>query len=384
MRTAFVLGAGFSAPAGYPLAWDINSRFRELSDPHSFFRLTSTEWVWREHYQQEVSGPDGIANFFLLRELIDGYAAPTGVWSYEGLYQHAIDLAEKDQVVREELYERARARIRTTEFHSEQSPLDSYIDPTQARWELKDLFNGLISDLLRATATDLVIDQTYNGFIGHVRATGRNVSVVTLNHDLLLEKLFDKAGLSFSDGFTKQGSPITDMENNPLKVFNGQFPEPIKVYKLHGSVDMYRYYATEQVDSTTREFTGRHFYVKTSDFRAKHFNRMRGQLHGSAMALSMQPEFLTGNDKLGLITSDHMYRDLFQRGKHDLVHAEAVYVIGYGLGDQHINDMLQAALASDALTEMIVVNPTAELPQEWNQRNVIVRHYRNLQELPHP
>lgn len=74
----------------------------------------------------------------------------------------------------------------------------------------------------------------------------------TLNHDLLFERFKKTHVLSkkISDGFEETGSPYygtyflpdnTDTYNVRLERYTGNYNKPIRLYKLHGSLNYYAY-----------------------------------------------------------------------------------------------------------------------------------------------
>ena len=382
MRIAWILGAGFSAQAGYPLAKEIDARFTDLCDPHALFRLGSSEWMWREHQNQTMHSPDGLANYFLLKELVAAYSAIATRWSYEALYQFAMNLSGGDHALRDELYGRASVSIRASEFHSEEFPLDPYIDRTQARWNLRDLFNGLISDLLRTTATEQEISAYYFPALRHCTGQQMTLDIITLNHDLLAENLLGMAGLNYSDGFTAEGSPIGDRGGRQFPVFTDAFDQTIRLFKIHGSVDLYRFEETIPIDASTSQWANRHYYAKPKSHDDRHWPKTQGLGNHNVMTDSQQPDFLTGTDKPALIKANEMYRALYARGQEALNQADVLWIIGYGFGDEHVNEMIRISLRTGQVREVVEVNKSRWAPTEWNSRGLPVSHYKDLSEVP--
>ena len=67
----------------------------------------------------------------------------------------------------------------------------------------------------------------YDFLLDFIKNLKNEVSIYTLNNDLILEKLFEKENLSYSVGYDKE-----------LKKFNCDFSKKIKYFKLHGSIDL--------------------------------------------------------------------------------------------------------------------------------------------------
>ncbi len=73
--------------------------------------------------------------------------------------------------------------------------------------------------------------------IAYCRAQPDGVALVTLNHDTVLEQALRRAGLAFTDGFEEE--PVHQPADE-LRSWSDSFPEPVRLLKLHGSVNWYR------------------------------------------------------------------------------------------------------------------------------------------------
>ena len=93
----------------------------------------------------------------------------------------------------------------------------------------------------------------YNGFFTYLSELSREfiVNVHTLNHDLLFES-FNNTGFingDISDGFDEYGSEyygkLTTKDRTyhcRLERYKGRYNTPIRLYKLHGSLDYVPFY----------------------------------------------------------------------------------------------------------------------------------------------
>ena len=93
----------------------------------------------------------------------------------------------------------------------------------------------------------------YNGFLSYLSELSREfiVNVHTLNHDLLFES-FNNTGFingDMSDGFDEYGSEYygkLTIKNRTyhcrLERYKGRYNTPIRLYKLHGSLDYVPFY----------------------------------------------------------------------------------------------------------------------------------------------
>lgn len=68
------------------------------------------------------------------------------------------------------------------------------------------------------------------------------LNIYTLNHDLILEKLFDSINVKYSDGFSLQNK-YKMRYWNPSSYFVEE--ALVRIFKLHGSINWYRYIPTD-------------------------------------------------------------------------------------------------------------------------------------------
>jgi SIR2-like domain len=167
------------------------------------------------------------------------------------------------------------------------------------------------------------------------------LTIATLNHDVVLERAFAFAGVKISDGFEKTFGT--------LEIWNDQFSTPNrKLLKLHGSIDWWRF--TLNVDGWEGQFTAR-----TSDGDAEHARGPDGELLDyPAMG---RPLFLTGTFNKILSYQSGIYADQHYRFHEALMNADALVVIGYGFRDKAINSRIVAWAERPGERRMIVVHP---------------------------
>jgi hypothetical protein len=168
-----------------------------------------------------------------------------------------------------------------------------------------------------------------------------DLTVATLNHDLVLERAFDLAGIAVSDGFEETFGT--------LQVWNDQFNFPHrKLLKLHGSIDWWRYTLT--LDGWNGQCTAR-----ATDGDPEHARGPDGELLDyPAMG---RPLFLTGTFNKILSYQSGIYADQHFRFHEALIHADALVVIGYGFRDKAINSRIVAWAERPGERRMVVIHP---------------------------
>lgn len=218
-------------------------------------------------------------------------------------------------------------------------------------YEFDSFFFHLIADLLYLhKPIDQYID-FYLPFVHLLERSGCNAEVFSLNHDLLVETILHKHCIPFSNGFTTEGSELYSDEGSVIPIFRGSFEENVRLQKLHGGLDIYRYDYLEK-ENTLLGYD----YFLTDGFYAKqvanHF--LKGEKIQN-FTPDIRPQFITGRDKLAVIHSDCMYNTLHERFKANLKKLDELYIIGYSYGDEYLNEIIKESVNSIEL--VVNINP---------------------------
>lgn len=170
------------------------------------------------------------------------------------------------------------------------------------------------------------------------KALGR-VDLFELNHDLVLETALRDHGLTASDGFTRRDGDVL--------FWTDQFEEPIRHFKLHGSIKWFaRYVPGEPWQGlvAARSMT----------------NDPNHELDANGEYLELPPEgrpmILAGTFDKPLAYDSMIYADQHYRFHETLRHTDAVVVIGYGFRDKAINTRLIGWLLGSPDRRMVVVH----------------------------
>ncbi|MGB3150836.1 MAG: hypothetical protein WBB27_09245 [Maribacter sp.] len=376
-KLVVIIGAGFSRPVGLPLGNDIKERF-DRDQREKLLNFSSGEWMWEDGKSKTDLHNGKIHNDWLtysyvLNELIQSYKEEKGTFeNYELFYQFIID-NKSDKQLFENIYGKAKTKILEDypsvgefepQYDGDVSPYLYRLSNDTGLKNIVDIINYLIGDLLGFSEAQFsnAIGE-YEQFIEFINQY-KEVEIFTLNHDLLLERLLDAFGIDYTRGFTIEESEI-HYESEPLPVFRNNFDAPVRINKLHGSLDFFRFEHYEEQGKPYLQPTGKYNYFTTMEYRAKHnavrINPTSGEV-AQDMNFDVVPKFITGTDKSEIIRNDIMYAQLFSRFEEVVSHANKILITGYSYRDVHINQELQKRSDLNIINQ----NPSSEYPFEAN------------------
>jgi hypothetical protein len=386
-RIALILGSGFSYNAGLPLANDINSYFTR-DNKRQLLHFSSDEWKWYDlaNDTDRNNGSisyDRIAYGYILNELVSEFIDKNKYFtSYEGFYQFVIDnLNDREIVIR--ISNQAHRKFDENEEVKKDNQFyktytNVFINPQLN--QIYNMINYLIGELLywRKPFTDF--SSSYDSFISYIKSF-EHKDIFTLNHDYLLEAIFENKNIKYSDGFSKDGSCLQLNENQKIKCFDGVF-NSTNVIKLHGSIDLYKYICAKE-DGAIVNPTGEYIYFKTHDYYEKQspvrIDTKTGEII-QRFHWSITPQFITGTNKKKLIETDEMYKTLYDELKNRIVLADTLLIIGYSYSDEHINTQIRSSLSNGKLAKVVNVNPSLSFPFD-NKDSIELLNLKNINEL---
>jgi len=356
-----LLGAGFSRNCGFPLAIDINEKFSSL-DPDTLLYFMSGEWKWDEHSEADSSNGrlpyDRIGLSLLLHSYIEKYKTDSNKkFDYEEFLDWFIENSSNTDLLQNKINE-VNSIIKET-YNLPENDV-SYLANSQERVyknHLYDCYNELIADLLSRDYEIMYNQMDYFGFMVFFQMFNHKY-IFTLNHDLLLEYLLRKFDKEFSDGFSSNNSPIVGERNQPLEIFTNEYVNDIKIYKLHGSIDYYRFDFYNQTKAIYLR-TGEYLFFKPKSYHNKHFAKRIDLESGKVIQnqnINITPQFLTGKNKPVVIENSKFYSDLFKSFDNTLKMTTDLMTIGYSFGDLHINDMIIKAINSNVIKNVYNIN----------------------------
>ena len=345
---SILLGAGFSAPMGYPIGNDMNESLLDFDDRYLDFApcgslATSTDGT-KPTFQM-----GGVLNnhqkyFIFCKRLIKEYTkAHKDKFDYEQFYDFI-----KTEEAKRERYQRL-----CDDLLDDCESYEHYLS------NVSHIYNQMAAHLLKdKTGKSWYDDEPfkmnfydgYNGFLTYLSELSHEfiVNVHTLNHDLLFES-FNKTGFingSISDGFDEYGSEYYGKLTAKgrtyhcrLERYKGRYNTPIRLYKLHGSLDYVPFYRRNEYGWMIPEN-----YVKIKwGIGAGNIMKSRQSKVGYDISpFEYHADFLTGTtSKIKRYSEPLLFRKLFKKFRKNLRNAEMLIIIGYGCKDEGINEIIK-------------------------------------------
>jgi len=370
-RIALILGSGFSYYAGLPLVNDINSYFTR-DNKRQLLHFDSDEWKWYDlandtDRNNGSLNDDRIAYSYILNELVSAFIEKNKEFnSYEEFYQFAIDNLKDRDTIKKICNQAYQKFDENEEVEKDSQFYESYtyafLNPQLD--QIYNMINYLIGELLYWKKPFADFKSSYNSFVSFIKSFNHR-DIFTLNHDYLLEALFENNDVEFSDGFSKEGSCLQLNKDQKIKCFNGLF-NTTNIIKLHGSIDLYKYICVKE-EGVNIKPTGEYIYFKTHDYYEKQ-SPVRIDIKSGEIIQrfhwNITPQFITGTNKKKLIENDEMYKALYDELKNRLVLTDTLLIIGYSYSDEHINTEIKLSLSNGNLAKIINVNPSLSFPYE--------------------
>jgi hypothetical protein len=341
---SILLGAGFSAPKGYPVGSTLNTNLLNLTTDLVSFSPDGRLTVSIDGTKPDFGGKTSYdIQFEFCLDLIDYFNKKKGNFDYEEFYDYLIDEAINDK----EAEAIAEPYLANSEF-------------SQLVYGLKNIFNQLVSYHIKDSEGNkwhdnqpFLMGNTYDGYTGILRylkniKKDTVVNIYTLNHDLFFESLNNTEFFSgeICDGFEEIGSPyygVLEKEGRSYKCrlqqYTGNYNKKYRLYKLHGSID---YGVYSKLD---RGFFIPENYIKTRYgigflHLLKEGKKGRRLLYENCW-INYHSDFLTGTtSKIERYEEPLLYKKLFEIFRANLRSSEKLIIIGYGAKDLKINEMI--------------------------------------------
>lgn len=324
---SFLLGAGFSAPIGYPSAKCLGIVLKHLIDREvrNIEEIRSRE-TYNGHFLP-----------IIFQTMIHHYESDhNGDFNYEDFYEY-IDYCCKDEAISRELSKYEPGKSICNMNCNYQFMYQQYLYPL-----LMDRCGRQIYD-----KTDTDVFEIYDKFIQSLDSLLKNdyvINVHSLNHDLLFEsfKFHPAIQYEISDGYDLNDSPYLGTtkcrEVVKLPYYNGVYDKKIRLYKLHGSIDQYVYFKGSQNGYMSYD---NHIKVSneidTNDVIIKESNGYTDKFP----FLDIAPDFLTGKKSKEKGYNKTYYRELLAHFENNLNEANGLFIIGYSGNDKGINDRIE-------------------------------------------
>ena len=248
---SILLGAGFSAPKGYPIGNGMNNGLLHFDDKDVDFSPAGELAISTDGQNRNFNSKEYIMHIrnilFFCKRLIKEYTkAHNDEFDYELFY----DFIKSDEAKEQ------RYQVLCDDLLNDTESFDSYL------FNISHIYNQMAEHLLKDRDGKNRYDdepfkinnvEGYNGFLDYLSqlSSKYTINVHTLNHDLLFES-FNNTGYingGISDGFDEYGSEyygrlIHDNRTYHCRLerYTGRYNTPIRLFKLHGSLDYVPFY----------------------------------------------------------------------------------------------------------------------------------------------
>jgi len=302
------IGSGFSAPANFPTAAVLNC---ELQKP-VYFEVSDFKI-------SPYSNPAFINDFTILLKLYPSNKQ----FDYEEYYDFIQYLLDSQALIEppDILWLQIRNQYKSENNWQVIRDILKHYQLHVAHLLIKDLNESLL--------------EPYSKFTSSIKkwiAEGYEINIFTLNHDLLLEYLFRSSDIDFSDGFALSNPGYyykkAGIKQN-IKMFNNVFNKPVKILKLHGSINYF-----SSFDRSNYQM----FQTNNSDMLDSKNDNIYTAI--GEMKPVTEPQFITGkNSKRWYpVNISSYYTALFEKFQTLLQQSDSLVFIGYGFKDNYIQE----------------------------------------------
>jgi len=345
---SYLLGAGFSAPAGYPIGNILNNKLLKCNEDKFTFH-SSGVLVPNNNGQKPNFGVQSSheTQFEFCVVLMNLFYNRMKYFDYEEFYDFMLNVAIKDAQVHE------------------------IAKPFVSRFgAIEQLFFGLPSIYQQVVAYYIhdhngkqwyddepyTVETSFEGYTGFLNylvsstAAIDSVNIHTLNHDLFFERLGKTKWLTgnLCDGFEEAGSPFYGtLESNgklyrqQLPRYTGKYESKFKLYKLHGSLSYGAFFKSSQSGILKVP----EIYIKTR------YGVGFGEIEKETIAegkttydrdfTTYHSDFLTGTtSKVKRYREPLLYTKLLALFVKNLKVTESLVIVGYGCRDSEINRLI--------------------------------------------
>ena len=392
MKISFLLGAGFSRPAGFPLASELSNQILRLQASGIATHTDGQAWLRPEFLAHLKAGNE---SEFIHAE--DGFT-----WSHRGgvkaleavlaVYSLSHDLTNYEDFYDElyAYYQKDPEHLNAPEFVEEYAKRGLHNDPTrhaddnylhQALYTAFLLFPQLLEQLLTSdpTAASPNAGEAYQRFFNLIRANiprpsrsifhepklGHEFCIHTLNHDKLVEDyLHDETGvesIDYSDGFSEFGSPYfgrvyfghdfpANFRKRPnhayvrMPRYTGEYNSPVHLLKLHGSLDYWTFHVESQdAGLYEAQIVRKQPWIEHSELHRE--VEVNGAVRYKRDFTNYHSLFLSGTTaKLEQYSDPVLFGRLLKQFETNLSDSNILIVIGYGFRDEGINQLIRPTL----------------------------------------
>lgn len=364
---SFLIGSGFSVPAGYPTTSEMNQRLGSINMEEICIHTSGNAWFLNRGtdpnaHTMRVNERRFVQDFleFYNREILKGNEE----FHYETFYDYYRKFIDG-----QEYTEDLNAFL--TDFGEINGVNHNLL------YEFHLTFVQLIRQLLEKALQRVQLTKpyhpNYNTFLLLIEslANTHQIHFHSLNHDLYLERLSisDCMQGKLDDGFEELGSPYYGKLDNEyekyfvrLSKFTNKYVNKFCLYKLHGSIDHYWYKNANTLDLIKRKREISQIELYKEEGTGDNLRYVKDPTN-------YIPDFLTGiNSKVGRYVEGKYYPRMMEYFENNLNNSNTLIVIGYGFGDVKINEFIDKFSSDDQKVIFIVgiEKPQTDLLQHTN------------------
>lgn len=368
---SFLIGSGFSVPAGLPTTTQMNERLREIGSDEICIHTSGDAWFLRGE-----SDPNAhwmrLQERRFVQEFLQFYNSSV-LSSVEGFdYEVFYDYYTRFLYGRESSDELDKFLRGFLKRHAPRT------DGRDLVFQFNLTFNQLVSDLVGKRFQRVHLSVPYqtscSAFLHLVEMLAKThiVHLHSLNHDLYIEHLASSDSIQgkLDDGFEELGSPYYGDTRDPdeyymvrLPRFTNKFEQPFRLYKLHGSIDHYWFQDNNQLQMIK---------LKRRVGKTDVFKEVEGDagLQYISYPLNYHPDFLCGTTaKTERYARGAYYPTVLGHFERNLRASQNLIIIGYGFRDQRINQYIKDVFLTEHDRQMFIVDvrePETELLDREN------------------
>lgn len=372
---SFLIGSGFSIPAGFPSTKQINKKFSSLKGTEIFIHTDMTARFIEPEKKPDNPRLQYVEEVFIER-FVKYYCEQVideGDFNYERFYDYYHSQYRLNQYSRK-LDQFLSAFKEEFKYNRDHLNVLSHFDIS---------FNQLLKNYIQLSNPQGDIQDNYLAFSRLVNSLidGNIVHLHTLNHDLLLESFNDNFfGGYLSDGFEDLGSPYYGKMKEDYMVrlprFTNKYIGRHRLYKLHGSLDLYEFFHDQDLDIIKTKYG-----VGLSDFYKE--IEVSGELKYHNHWTELVPKFLTGTLEKTVQYKRRYFKDIIDHFIQNLTNSELLIIIGYGFGDREINRILNEKYIEMEKKVLIISQstPVADSYHDIISLDYVNHYHRNIEEM---
>lgn len=332
IQISILTGAGFSKPASIPDVAKLNEKFIKHSDTS---KLEKEYREFRPTYYYKEKLFYMFIKFYLLKLKSD-------IFNYETFFDDIIKLKEKDNLFFNEFIDFISQDIFLKEYAIKR-------DKNNIANDFRLKVNQIVKNLLELESNQIGRYSKYDNLFKLIEScilSNVVINFYTLNHDTLFEFLIKQQSKTiqgeFCDGFEAENSKFIGYnqifnKDEKVREYTGVYSGRFRYIKLHGGIGNYFVYPMER--------NGEYFLyekkmvdIGPSIDDVTDLRNIESEMDVKFEAI---PVFLTGKEnKLSNYDNEPIYNSKISLIKKSLEESQLLILIGYGCGDNPINEIL--------------------------------------------